>query len=337
MKFITVPVDEALDSQSAYTIRTDRLVLKKGNRVSAGAIIQLKGAGIQNVVAVRLESGDVDENEAALRLAHSVAGENVSVELPFTGRSNLFAKTAGILVVARHIIDAVNSVDEALTVATLPAFSPVSTGDRIGTIKIIPYSVPDRLLLDCLNVAGSGPAAIRVASYKRRNVGVISTLLPGVKLGTTDKTLRVLSGRLEPAQATIAVEAQVSHDPAALAEELVRQAKGPAEIIVVFGASSIADRRDVMPTALVVAGGRVEHFGMPVEPGNLLLIGSIGGKPVIGAPGCARSPRENGFDWILHRLLADVPVTRSDIATLGVGGLLRCAAVRNLDATSNVD
>jgi molybdenum cofactor cytidylyltransferase len=114
----------------------------------------------------------------------------------------------------------------------------------------------------------------------------------------------------------------VPHETAALAQELTYQALGDMELIVVFGASAIADRRDVIPSAIEIAGGRVEHFGMPVDPGNLLLVGSVAGKPVIGAPGCARSPKENGFDWILHRLLADVPVTRADIMSLGVGGLL---------------
>ncbi len=61
---------------------------------------------------------------------------------------------------------------------------------------------------------------------------------------------------------------------------------------------------------------------MPVDPGNLLLIGELRGVPVLGAPGCARSPRENGFDWVLERLCADVPVTRADIQAMGPGGLL---------------
>ena len=92
--------------------------------------------------------------------------------------------------------------------------------------------------------------------------------------------------------------------------------------ILVFGASAIADRRDVIPAALEAAGGRVEHLGMPVDPGNLLMIGAIGPVPVIGAPGCARSPKENGFDWVLMRLLAGLDVTREDVTGMGVGGLL---------------
>jgi molybdenum cofactor cytidylyltransferase len=61
---------------------------------------------------------------------------------------------------------------------------------------------------------------------------------------------------------------------------------------------------------------------MPVDPGNLLLIGSAGGVPVLGAPGCARSPVENGFDWVLMRLLAGLKVRRADLTGMGVGGLL---------------
>jgi molybdenum cofactor cytidylyltransferase len=95
-----------------------------------------------------------------------------------------------------------------------------------------------------------------------------------------------------------------------------------AELVLVFGASAIADRRDVIPSAIENAGGRIEHFGMPVDPGNLMLIGDVGGAPVLGAPGCARSPKENGFDWVLARLLAKLPVRREEIAGMGVGGLL---------------
>ena len=61
---------------------------------------------------------------------------------------------------------------------------------------------------------------------------------------------------------------------------------------------------------------------MPVDPGNLLLIGNAGGVPVLGAPGCARSPVENGFDWVLMRLLAGLKVTRAELTGMGVGGLL---------------
>ncbi len=319
MKFGPVPVAEAVGAIAAHTVRAGDVVLKKGSVISAEVAGRLERAGIGSLTAVQLESGDVGEDEAARRLAEALACAGVQVERPFTGRCNLFALNAGILLVDKEAVDGINRVDEAITAATLPAFKPVVLGEMIGTVKIIPYAVPDATLSRALQAAGGG---LRVAPYRRRRVGVISTLTPGLKTSVVDKTIQVLETRLAPAGAVVADEARVEHDEDALAATIRRQAADGAELIVVFGASAIADRRDVIPAALEQAGGRVEHFGMPVDPGNLLLVGSLDGRPVIGAPGCARSPKENGFDWVLQRLLADVPVTRADITGLGVGGLL---------------
>ena len=246
-------------------------------------------------------------------------GEGVLVEHPFTGRANLFATRPGVLVVDRGAVDRINTIDEAITAATLPAFKPVVAGEMIGTVKIIPYAVPAPLLHRAVAAAGRG---LCVASYSRKKVGVVSTLMPGLKPSVVEKTLAVLRKRLEPAGAAIVAESRVAHDTAALTKALAEEVRGPADLVVVFGASAIADRRDVIPAAIEAAGGTVAHFGMPVDPGNLLLVGALEGKPVIGAPGCARSPKENGFDWVLQRLLAGLEVTRADIAGLGVGGLL---------------
>ena len=319
MKFGPLPVEEAVGALAAHSVRAGEAVVRKGSVVTPTDAERLRAAGIASLVAVRLEPGDVGEDEAARRLADALAGEHVRVERPFTGRSNLFADGAGLLLIDRDAIDRVNGVDESITAATLQAYKPVVEGEMIGTVKIIPYAVPEASLARALAEAGAG-SAIRVAPYRRRRVGVISTLLPGLKPSVVAKTVEVLNRRLAPAGAAIATHRQVPHDLAALREAL--RAEGEADLVIVFGASAIADRRDVIPAAIEAAGGRVEHFGMPVDPGNLLLVGSLDGRPVIGAPGCARSPKENGFDWVLHRLLADVPVTRADIQGLGVGGLL---------------
>lgn len=316
MIFGLVPVSDAEGTVLAHAVKHGGLVLKKGTVVTPEHVARLAAAGVETVMAARLEPGDVDENAAALRLARAVTGGHVRVEAPFTGRSNLYAEAAGVLTIDAGAIDALNMVDEAITVATLPAYRAVTAGEMIGTVKIIPFSVPEALIA-ATEAAGRG--AIAVSPYRARRVAVISTLLPGLKPSVIDKTVAVLAERLHPAGASIVAERRVAHDTEALAREM---AAVEADLIVLFGASAITDRADVIPAALERAGGRIEHFGMPVDPGNLLLIGALGGVPVIGAPGCARSPRENGFDWVLQRLLADVPVTRRDIQRMGVGGLL---------------
>ncbi|SFJ77431.1 molybdopterin-binding protein [Methylobacterium brachiatum] len=321
MRFGPVPVAEAAGLISAHTVRRDGITLRKGAVIPEEVASGLSQAGLSEIVAAALEPGDVGEDDAAARLAAHLRGDNLRVEAPFTGRCNLFAETAGVLTLAPARIDAVNAVDEAVTVATLPPFKPVVEGEMVATVKIIPYAVPGAVLAGACATETAG--ALAVAPYRRRRIAVVSTRLPSLKEATIDKTLRVLAERLAPAGAEIVREDRVPHTADAVAAALGDAIDGAgADLVVVFGASAIADRRDVIPAGIAAAGGLVEHLGMPVDPGNLLLVGSRAGVPVIGAPGCARSPKENGFDWILHRLLADLPVTRADIVALGVGGLL---------------
>lgn len=318
MKFGTVQIDDSAGGIVAHAVKREGLVLKKGEVVRPAHIEALRAAGVESIVVAQLEGDDIGEDEAAGRLAQAVAGPQVRVEKPFTGRSNLFAEAAGVLVVDEAAIDAINSIDERVTVATLPNYRAVVEGEMIGTVKIIPFAAPSRVL-DAAMAKAAG--AIRVARFRALNVGVVSTLLPGLKASVVTKTLRVMAERLAPAGATIVSDVRVPHDAGDLRKAILEVAP-TCDLLIVFGASAITDRRDVIPTAVEAAGGRIEQLGMPVDPGNLLLIASLDGKPLLGAPGCARSSKENGFDWVLQRLLADIPVTAKDIRRMGVGGLL---------------
>jgi len=322
MKFGTVPVEEALDGIAVHSIREGELVLKKGTRIGERELAALKAAGIKDIVVARLEPGDVGEDQAAAEIAAAVKGEGVRLDRAFTGRCNLFADRAGVLVLERDAIDRLNRVDEAVTLATLPAFKPVVAGEMIATVKIIPFAVAAEARDKAVMEARSAAPIIRVAPYTIKKVGVISTLLPGLAAKVVDKTLKITASRLAPAGASIMADRRVPHEQTALAHAIEDVRRAGAELIIVFGASAIADRRDVIPAAIEAVGGRIEHFGMPVDPGNLMLIGRLHGEPVLGAPGCARSPKENGFDWVLMRLLAGLPVSRADITGMGVGGLL---------------
>lgn len=322
MKFGSFPLEEARGGVAVHSIRKDKLVLKKGTTIGDAEIAALRGAGISEIVIAKLEPGDIGEDEAARTLANAASGENVRADEAFTGRANLFAEKAGVLVVDKRAIDRLNAIDEAITFATLAAFSPVAEGQMIATAKIIPFAVRRDTYGAALEAAKTAQALVRVAPYRIRKVGVISTRLPGLAEKVIDKTLKVTRERLSPAGAQIIAEKRIDHDAQMLARSIREMLDAGAELVLTFGASAIADRRDVIPAAIEHAGGRIEHFGMPVDPGNLMLIGEVNGRPVLGAPGCARSPKENGFDWVLARLLAGLPVGREEIAGMGVGGLL---------------
>ena len=322
MKFGPVAPADALGGTAVHSIRQGDLVLKKGTLIGAAEVAALKAAGVKEIAVARLEPGDVSEDQAAADIAAAVAGAAVRTDKAFTGRCNLFAESAGVLVVDKAAIDGLNRIDEAVTIATLPAFKPVVAGEMIATVKIIPFAVAGSARDEAVAAANKAKPVVRVAPYKVRKLGIVSTLLPGLSPKVVEKTLKITEARLAPSGAKIVAERRVPHETAALRRAIDEVLKAGAELVIVFGASAIADRRDVIPAAIEAAGGEIEHFGMPVDPGNLMLIGRANGASIIGAPGCARSPKENGFDWILMRLLAGLEVSREDITGLGVGGLL---------------
>jgi molybdenum cofactor cytidylyltransferase len=322
MKFGPISIVNAEGGILAHGVNDGDVVLKKGTVISAAHIAQLFAAGIAQVTVAQLEPGDVGENIAAQTLANALTGESLRVDEPFTGRANIFAQVPGLLVINRAAIDAANAIDADITVATLPAFRKVGAGEMVATVKIIPYACA---IASLQTAAKTAAHALRVAPFSAKRIAVISTLLPGLKASVVEKTLRVFKARLQAidqGQSQIICDIRVHHEVDDLTDALRNARVMDAQIIIVFGASAIADRRDIIPAALEAAGGAVEHIGMPVDPGNLLLMGGLEGAVVIGAPGCARSPAENGFDWVLQRAIADVPVAKADIQNMGVGGLL---------------
>ena len=323
MIFAELPLDEAEGAVLAHSVRLAKASFKKGRVLSAADVAALRAAGHARIVAAKLEPGDMGEDAAATMVARAAAGDNLSVAAAFTGRCNLIASTAGVVVVDRARLDALNEVDEAVTLASLPPFDVVEPRQMVATIKIIPFSVPRDVAERCAAIAAEGGPLLRVASFRARPIGLVQTRLPGTKPGVLDKTVEILNGRLAALGCPPVRERRCDHAEAALAAEIEALRAEGAEMILVSGASAITDRRDVVPAALTRLGGTVEHFGMPVDPGNLLLLGRLDDQPFLGLPGCVRSPKLNGFDWVLQRMLADLPVTRRDIVALGAGGLLK--------------
>ena len=324
MIFGDTPLDEAEGAILAHSRRLSGKALKKGRVLTAEDITALREAGVETVIAARLEQGDVPEDEAAACLAAAMAGDGIDTAAPFTGRCNLIAAADGVLSYDPAALDAVNLIDEALTVALLPPYEVVEKGQMVGTVKIIPFAAPEAALKHCESLAGK----VRVAAFRPVRAGLVQTALPATKQSVLDNTARITAARLERMGASLGEEARCPHDTAAVATAIRAQIAAGHEMVLLFGASAVVDRRDVLPAGIVAAGGTVDHFGMPVDPGNLLLLGHVGGTPVIGMPGCARSPKLNGFDWVLQRLVAGLPVTRTDIMRMGAGGLLKEIASR---------
>ena len=321
MFFGEVALESAAGAILAHSEEVAGGRLRKGLILGAAEIAALRATGRDVVTVARLDVGDVGEDAAAARLAAALvpdpAGQGLLPGTAFTGRVNLNATGPGVVELDVAAIHRLNLVDPAVTLATLPPLHRVTKGQLVGTVKIIAYGVPEAALMAaCADVAG----AVRVRPVVMESAGLILTEIAGSDPKLAAKGKRAMEARLRALGMRLSAAVTVPHDTAAIAAAL----RGlPGDIAMILTGSATSDLQDTAPQAVRAAGGEVFRFGMPVDPGNLLFHGRQGGRPVIGLPGCARSPALNGADWVLERYACGLQVSDADIAAMGVGGLLK--------------
>ncbi|WP_306151067.1 molybdopterin-binding protein [Roseovarius sp. MMSF_3281] len=316
MKFGPVPVEQAEGAILAHSMKLPDGRLRKGLVLEPAHLTALKVAGEEEVIVARLEPDDVHEDDAALGLAEALAegAEGVHLTAAFTGRVNVIADGPGVVLLDEGRIHAANMVDPMITVATVAPFHQLAAGGMAATVKMISYAVPAGQLAKAVKAA---KGAIRYARPVHRTASLILTDIPG---SPGDKGIEAVERRVDGLGMQMIETLRCDHHEAALAGTIA-QAKG--DIVLILTASATSDPGDTAPAALRLAGGEVERFGLPVDPGNLLFLGDLNGRPVIGLPGSARSPVLHGADWVLARVACGVPIASEDMARMGVGGLLK--------------
>lgn len=315
MDFGPVPLAQALGAILAHSVPLPQGRLRKGLVLEGAHLDQLRAAGVHTVTVARLDAGDVDEDAAALTIAQSLAGPGLRLQPVGTGRVNLLATGPGIARIEAAQVHAVNAADPAITLATVAEWARMEAGGMVATVKIVAYGV-SRARVGIAARAGAGAVALAPPVLTR--AVLIETVVGPDDPGP--KGPAVTAERLARLDVALEQVVRVPHDAGALAAAL---GAAGGDLVLILTGSATSDPDDVAPAAIRAAGGRVERFGMPVDPGNLLVLGSLHGRPVVGLPGCARSPALNGADWVLERLICGTPVTGDHIAQMGVGGLLK--------------
>lgn len=324
MRFGTVALANAEGAVLAHSIPLPGGVIKKGTLLGPLHIERLKAAGLSEVMVAQLDPGDVPEDEAARRIAAAIGGTGIHIADAFTGRTNLFATARGVVVINAGVIAALNAIDESITVATLQPYARVEDKQMVATVKIITFAVPEHFVRSAESIArdSAGGSVLRLAPFKARSVALVLTATAGAKASLIAKRARVTGERIASLGGAVISEETVSHTIADVSEAIARARRSSPDCILVFGASAIVDRGDVIPAGVTAAGGTVIHLGMPVDPGNLLMLGEMEDMAIVGVPSCASSPKLNGFDWVLERIMAGLPLGRAEIAAMAVGGLL---------------
>ncbi len=329
MKFGPLATTKAEGAILAHGVYLPDGRIRKGTHLTRTDIDRLCGAGIAEVIAAQLEQDDVDEDSAANQLARALMPSGLRLSEAATGRVNIYADGRGIVRFDRARLKAINMVDEGITLACIQHNQLVEEGDMIATLKIIPYSVPRQAVNAVLAFAGSTPI-VGFHHLKPRPFALIQTQVDGMKKSLLASTEKVTKERLNQLGCALVDSRVVAHRQEDVTAAIAAAIDYGAKAVLICGASAICDRRDVVPAAVCAAGGSIDRLGLPADPGNLLMTAHLGEMPVIGMPGCARSPRLNGFDWVLQLVLAGVPLGDDEIADMAIGGLLMEIASRPL-------
>ncbi len=326
MKFGEIPIGEAEGALLAHSVHLTGKTFRKGRLLTPDDLALLQTEGVTHVTVARLEQGELGENDTAARLAAALASPGLIPSPAATGRVHLKAVSAGVLVQDITRIGALNSIDEALTLATAPAFEMLEKGQIAATVKVITFGVPESSVATFVELARVEPPMLSLRPLRKKRIGFLQTTLPGWPARVLDKARSTMASRLAELGCRISHELCHPHTLEGMSTGLQSLADADCDIILVIGASAVVDRRDILPRAVATAGGDVIRLGIPVDPGHLTLFARLGKTTILGLPGSARSPRLHGFDLILRRLVADIDVSGDALAGMGVGGVLKESA-----------
>lgn len=330
MEFSHFKVSEAQGVILAHSMRVKGTKLTKGTSLATRELQLLQRAEITSVMGARLNRDDIHENDAALAVAQALCGDHLIVDIANRGRVNLLAKKHGIVTINKTIIDSINLSQTAVTIATLAEFESVQELQVVATIKVIPFAVNTEIVTQCINLVNhlnlgskTGTKSINLNPFRQHQIGLVLTYTEATKDTVLDATWGVTQQRLVNLGNRVDHHTRCSHRQPEISQAFQTMLNQHCDLILICGASVTVDQADIIPAVIVALGGSIEHFGMPVEPGNMLLLGYIGSTTVIILPGCSRSPKLNGFDWVLQRYLSRSGLNQNVIRRMGVGGLIK--------------
>ncbi len=264
------------------------------------------------------DDNDWGEQKICDYLAPLLNGQNMRSEITKTGRVNFYATNDGLLAFDAPNCHQANGLSEHITLAILPPFQMVRRGQLCASLKILPYFVDENLVRQFGQLARQVQCAVH--GFMGGRVHLLMTMTDDKRPEDYIKSAIMVQDKLQIYGYKTTTISYCRHDMQEICQKLT--IKGEFDVVCVMGAVAISDRADIVPRALCQLGGTIERFGMPMDPGNLLLLGKLGGAHFLGLPGCAKSRKLNGLDFILMRLSAGLNPTSQQIAQMGVNGIL---------------
>lgn len=293
---------------------------RKGHVVRPEDIPVLLSMGKEHLYVWEKSQDMLHEDEAALILAAACQNKGMRLSKPQEGKIEVFAEEEGLFVVDTSRLAAINSLDQMM-IATRSSMQYVRKGDKLAGTRIIPLVIEKEKMQAVPAIADAADPILEIRPIQRKKVGVVTTGGEVYHGRIQDTFTPVIEEKLKAYGAWMACHRILPDEKERITEAIQEMRGTGVDMIVCTGGMSV-DPDDMTPAAIRDSGAKIVTYGAPVLPGAMFLLGYFpDGMPIMGLPGCVMYAKATIFDMMLPRALADVPVTRADIAALGNGGL----------------
>ena len=293
---------------------------KKGHIIREEDIGELKKIGKNFIYVLDLPEGQLHEDDAALRIAQAISGENIEWTFPKEGKSTLLSKLDGLLTIETDRLLDINRL-EHIAVATIRTMTPVRAGQVVAATRVIPLAIAESGIRQVEQIAQRSPV-LRVRPYRKLKVGAVVTGTEVYQGLIKDGFDEFVGTKVEMYGCDLTKKIIVPDDADAIADAISQLLKSGCELVLTTGGLSV-DPDDVTPSGIKQAGANVINYGSPVFPGAMVLYAEHGDVPILGLPACVYYARTTILDILLPRILAGEGIVPDTFAQMGHGGLCR--------------
>ncbi|ADL12012.1 molybdopterin-binding protein [Acetohalobium arabaticum] len=323
MEIKEIPVEEAVGRVVAHDMTQIIPQEFKGARFQKGDVIDskdistLKDMGKEHIYVLSLDEGTIHEDDAACQIAKKVVGKNIVLSEANEGKINLKAEQKGILKVDKDLLLDVNSIDEILITSSHDNIF-LQAGDSLAGVRINPLTIEERKLKQFEAILGD-QNLFGIEPFVDKKVGVVVTGNEVYSGRIEDEFVPTLQRKFKRWGGELLDSIIVPDEVDEITEALSNLKESGAEVLITGGGMSV-DPDDLTPKGIRNTGAEIVKYGVPVLPGNKLMLAYWDGIPVLGLPACVIFEEITVFDLIYPRLLTGEEFTRNDLIELSYGG-----------------
>lgn len=293
---------------------------KRGHIVEEKDIEELKNIGKDHIYVGKLESNQVHEEDAVLEIKDLLGNENIVISDVSEGKINLTSKIKGLFLVNRDLLRKINMIGD-YTIACKKSYTVVKPNDKLAGVRIVPLWTEKSQVDEAKKILEEDGPLFEVKEFKKLKVGCIITGDEVYYGRIKDAFKPVLEEKLSQFECEIIDFKFLPDDVNKIVETYRAYKKEQADLVIFTGGMSV-DPDDITPTAIKKSGAKLIVQGIPMQPGNMLMVAKDENTYLVGVPGASIHSKVTSFDYFLPRIFAGINLTKEDFTEMAEGGLL---------------